>query len=116
MAQEFRIFTQRVTKTPTLIDRILNQGETELFNVRAKTLVDQLKPPIETRAIIQKMYRSSRKVFGIISPLYLHRQSRFQLVHFEQAHHWPCQPIASRRCLIVRLTVRPITSIGWLRR
>lgn len=66
MAQEFRIFTQRVTKTPSLIDRILNQGETELFNVRAKTLVDQfgkdivdiLRPPIEIQAIIQKMYRS----------------------------------------------------------
>ena len=41
MAQEFRIFTQRVTRKPTLTDRILNQGETELFNVRAKTLVDQ---------------------------------------------------------------------------
>ena len=41
MAQEFRIFTQRVTKEPTWVDWILNQGETELFNVRAKTLVDQ---------------------------------------------------------------------------
>ena len=30
--------------------------------------------PTETRAIIQEMYRSSRKDFGTISPLYLRRE------------------------------------------
>ena len=184
--RNFESFTQRVTKEPTWVDWILNQGETELFNVRAKTLVDQFgndivdskgnkiwfpesfdpadaigfgksiaalpsplrglvmyynfrqggprelqrtyngqsngpfaeaftraasyalgltgaaagysqedlmnggglynlgrisRPPTETRAIIQKMYRSSRKVFGTSSPLCLHRRPRFQLVH-----------------------------------
>lgn len=41
MAQEFRTFTQRRTKEQTPLDKILNQGETEIFNVGAKTLVDQ---------------------------------------------------------------------------
>ena len=41
MAQEFRTITQRVTDERSRRDRILNRGGTRVFNVRAKTLVDQ---------------------------------------------------------------------------
>lgn len=41
MAQEFRTFTQRVTDEKSRLDRILNRGGTRVFNVQAKTLVDQ---------------------------------------------------------------------------
>jgi len=41
MAQELRTFTQRVTDEKSRLDRILNRGGTRVFNVQAKTLVDQ---------------------------------------------------------------------------
>lgn len=46
MAQEFRTFTQRLTKEPSVVDRLLDRGETQLFNVRAKTLVELARAAI----------------------------------------------------------------------